>query len=357
MKRQIKDVVKGLPYVRRLVAARDRLAAECARLTADRDRLAFERNWLADERDESRAERDRAAGERDRAAAERDELARRLAAAKTWVPLGHYHSPVPTTDEIHSKHDRIFDRSNPAVPGVDLNAAEQLRLLDVFAGFYPDLPWEDQPRPGLRYGYDSPCFTYFDAIATACMMRHLRPRRVIEVGCGHSSAVQLDTSELFLDNAVAFTFIDPHPEERLLDVLKPGDADRVQILPRRLQDIDPGLFAQLAANDILFIDSSHICRTDSDVNFALFEILPALPSGVVVHFHDVLYPFEYFPEWVYEGRAWNEAYALRAFLQYNPAFRVTFWGHYLYLFHRDRVRQAMPPALKNHGGSIWIQKC
>jgi hypothetical protein len=315
VKQQFKRVVKGLPYIRRLVKARDRLEAENLRLRA--------------------------------------ELAQ---APQLWVPPGHFHSPLPPLDDLRARQERIFDRTDPTIPGIDLNVAEQLRLLDEFAGYYPSFPWGERPKSGLRFFLDNPCFAHTDALWTAGLMRHYRPKRFIEVGCGYSSAVELDASELFLDNSVEFTFIDPYPAPRFYDGLKPGDAGRIRVIPRFLQDVELAEFTRLEANDFLFIDASHVTRTDSDVNYVLFHILPALPPGVVVHFHDILYPFEYFAEWVYEGRAWNEAYILRAFLQYNDAFRVILWNHYLHLFHADRFRETMPLCLRNHGGSIWLRK-
>ena len=85
-------------------------------------------------------------------------------------------------------------------------------------------------------------------------------------------------------------------------------------------------------------------------------MLPRLARGVLVHFHDVFYPLEYPREMVYHGIAWNEAYLLRAFLQYNSAFQIAFFNTYLETFHRERVYAAMPLCEKNPGGSIWLRR-
>ena len=79
-------------------------------------------------------------------------------------------------------------------------------------------------------------------------------------------------------------------------------------------------------------------------------------AGVHVHFHDVFYPFEYPKEWVLEGRAWNEDYLLRAFLQFNSAFEIVLFGTYLIEFHREFFEKTMPLCLENPGGSLWIRK-
>ena len=92
------------------------------------------------------------------------------------------------------------------------------------------------------------------------------------------------------------------------------------------------------------------------MNFLFFEILPRLQPGVLIHLHDIFYPFEYPRSWIFEGRAWNEIYMLRAFLQFNRAFKVVFFTTYIERFHESFFRRHMPLCLKNRGGSIWLRK-
>ena len=112
----------------------------------------------------------------------------------------------------------------------------------------------------------------------------------------------------------------------------------------------------LASGDILFIDSTHVSKAGSDVNHIFFKILPSLAEGVNIHLHDIFYPFEYPKEWIYEGRAWNENYVLHAFLQYNSAFKITFFSNFLARFHHRTFHEKMPLCMKNTGGSIWLQR-
>jgi hypothetical protein len=86
------------------------------------------------------------------------------------------------------------------------------------------------------------------------------------------------------------------------------------------------IISNLNENDILFIDSTHVSKFNSDVNCIIHNILPALSKGVYIHFHDVMYPFEYPKNWLIEGRAWNEQYILRAFLEFNTNFKLR--SHY-----------------------------
>ncbi len=208
----------------------------------------------------------------------------------------------------------------------------------------------------MRYFFDNPAYSYSDAIVLYSMIRHLNPKMIIEVGSGYSSCVTLDTNELFFNSSIICKFIEPYPD-LLLSLVKDQDKERITIFPSRLQDIELKEFEDLGRNDILFIDSTHVSKVNSDVNRLLFEILPRLAPGVHIHFHDIFYPFEYPMRWVYEGRAWNEQYLLRAFLEYNRAYRIVFMNSFLERFNKDAFKKYMPLCLKNTGGSIWIEKC
>ncbi len=178
---------------------------------------------------------------------------------------------------------------------------------------------------------------------------------MIEVGSGFWSAALLDVSELFLDVALDLSLVEPHPE-RLRSLLWPGDDRRVTLIEQRVQDVPADTYDVLERGDVLFVDSTHVSKVGSDVNHLLFEVLPALRPGVLVHIHDIGYPFEYPAKWVREGRAWNEAYLVRAFLQFNAEFEVTFFGQYAQRFHEDFIAAHLPLALAKPSGSLWIRR-
>jgi hypothetical protein len=285
------------------------------------------------------------------------ELASLRAEADRWQvgwPPGHFYSPIPALDEIRANEQRVF-RIPEQLPGIELNELGQLRLLEQLGVYYQQQPFAAQRQPGLRYFFDNPNYSYGDAIVLHCMLRHLRPRRVIEIGSGYSSCVTLDTNELFLDNALQCTFIEPYPE-LLLSLVKPEERSQLKIIGRNLQDIDLDIFSTLAAGDILFIDSTHVAKIGSDVNYIFFEILPKLQKGVYIHIHDIFYPFEYPQEWIYQGRAWNEAYLLRAFLQYNDVFEIQYFNSFMGFKHREALAQVMPLCTRSPGAGIWLKK-
>lgn len=275
--------------------------------------------------------------------------------APLWRPPGHFYSPIPDPAEVERRAERIFDRSPRGLPGIDLDGEHLWRVLEEIAAFYPELPFGDDPRPGLRYVVDNDQYNWSDAIFLYGMLRRARPRRVVEVGSGHSTCVTLDTIDLFLGGETRLTCIEPFPA-RLRSLLHEGDEERVELLELPVQDVPLARFRELAANDVLFVDSTHVAKTGSDVLYLLFEVLPCLAPGVLVHFHDVIYPFEYPRDWVLEGRAWNEAYFLRAFLQYNSAFRVESFNTALELWREDWFHEHMPLCLRDPGGSLWLSR-
>ena len=270
-------------------------------------------------------------------------------------PLGHFYSPLVDPAEIRKREKQIFTVPGPELPGIELRAEHQRQLFRELSGYYHELPFPVDRENSCRYWYDNSRYSYTDAIILYSFLRHLKPRRVVEVGSGFSSCVMLDTNERFFNDKMQLTFIEPFPR-RLLSLVRKEEVSQLNIHASELQDVDLELFKELGAGDILFVDSTHVGKTGSDVNRFFFEIFPALQPGVLIHIHDIFYPFEYPAEWVYEGRGWNECYMLRAFLAYNDSFQIEFFSHYFYLFHRDLMEELMPLCLKNPGGNIWLRK-
>lgn len=283
-------------------------------------------------------------------------VTRRIGGLPSWArwavtpyPPGHYHSPLP--DMRAAGNLREVEEPPDSVPGVETRLDEQLALLDEFAGFYREMPFGEDPAPGLRYHLACRWFAHGDGVALYAMLRHIKPRHYVEVGSGWSSACALDTSDRFLDDSVEFTFIEPNPQ-RLRSLLRPGDSAQI---------IDDGrelafdLFAGLTAGDILFVDSSHVTKYGSEVNRLLLDVFPRLPAGVHIHVHDIFWPFSYPIGWLRKGRAWNEAYLLRAWLCDNPRAGITWFNNYLRYAALDRVAARLPAWSRDPGTSIWIE--
>jgi hypothetical protein len=269
-------------------------------------------------------------------------------------PDGHFYSPIPDLAEIRAREDDIFTVPDE-LSGIDLRKRSQLELAAQLARFYEEQPFKHEKRSGRRYHFKNIYFSYGDALMLYGMLRHLEPARLIEVGSGYSSAATLDVNDRFLEGRLECTFIEPYPQ-RLHKLLRGTDGQRHEVIEAPLQQVDLGVFDRLQDGDVLFIDSTHVSKIGSDVNRILFEVLPRLRSGVVIHIHDIFFPFEYPRSWVYEGRAWNEAYLLRAFLTDNPQFEILLWNSYLAEHHAEEVKALMPLWGRNPGGSIWLRR-
>jgi predicted O-methyltransferase YrrM len=277
-------------------------------------------------------------------------------------PPGHFYSPVPNLSEIQRAEKELFNRKNCEIPAVNLNEAVQLEMLKAFSQYYGEMPFRNAATDGFRYYLDNPFFSYGDGIILYSFMRKFRPRRIVEIGSGYSSAEMLDVRDKFKLHPMELIFIEPRPE-RLNRLLREDDRKTAKIYEEPVQTVDVGIFASLEENDILFVDSSHIGKIGSDLLHLLFNVFPLLKKGVIIHVHDVTWPFEYPENWVYEGRAFNEAYFLRAFLQFNRDFEILYFNSYIKFNHMNLLRQCLPLALSEpstketeENSSIWLRR-
>ena len=270
-------------------------------------------------------------------------------------PPGHFYSPIISVEDIKSRETEIWPEPlEDKVNGIDLQTNSQLELITQLSKYYPEIPFKDSQSDKLRYWFKNPFYAFTDGIVLHTMIRHLKPERIIEVGSGFSSALMLDTNDLFFDNSIHLTFIEPYPM-RLNSLISQKDKANSTIVENVIQKVSLDVFKELQAGDILFIDSTHVSKTGSDVNYILFDILPVLNTGVLIHFHDVFFPFEYPKNWVFKGRNWNEDYFLKAFLMYNINFEIRLFSHYIHALHSDAFKE-MPLCYKNTGGNLWIEK-
>jgi len=284
---------------------------------------------------------------------DRDQLRARIEELTRFAPPGHYYSPVPSREDIE-KYIAKLDRTSDDFRAITLADDKQRELLESLKTYSSLIPFKETPVEGLLYYFDNTHYTHTDAAILFCMLHHLRPKRVIEIGSGFSTCVTLDANRLFLGSQIEITSIDPHPDRiRSLTQQLP---DRLTLVENNLQETDIRMFDQLDAGDILFVDSTHVSKAGSDVNYLFFEILPRLKRGVVIHLHDIFHRFEYSARWLREGRAWNEAYLLHAFLQYNDEFRVLLFVNYMQKAHKAWFDEHMPDAFSKGGGCFWMQK-
>ena len=284
------------------------------------------------------------------------EVARLHAASQRLYPFhppGHFYSPLPSRDEVDEAFRR--DAFGFSFGGIELDEAKQFALLEQFPAWLPEMPFPEHAAPDSRYHLENPSYPAFDGIMLYSMLRHIRPRRIIEVGSGFSSAAMLDLNERIFAGSMQLTFIDPDMI-RLRQLLRPEDEARVRLIERRVQDVALEEFDRLEAGDVLFIDSSHVAKIGSDVNRLYFDVIPRLKRGVYIHIHDIAANLEYPREWYEEGRAWNESYVLRAFLMYNRAFEVVLFTKWIATLCLPWLEQHMPACARGGGGQIWLRR-
>jgi hypothetical protein len=273
-----------------------------------------------------------------------------------WAPPGHFYSPIGDREEA-SKACAIAERRPfpKSIVGIDIDRSEILRTWSNLVPFLQDCEFPIKLSPGFRYAFDNPSYSFGDGGVLQAMIRHFAPKRIIEIGTGWSSACIVDTVERYRTNNCEIVFVDPHPQlsSRLV-----GDTKlRVRSFVCGVQDVPLELFSMIERNDILFIDSTHVVRTGSDVCRELFEILPSVASGVLVHFHDIFWPFEYPRLWaVEENRSWNELYALRAFLMYNKEWEIIMFNDLLAKLERETIAATWPAFFRNTGGALWLRR-
>jgi len=271
-----------------------------------------------------------------------------------FSPPGHFLSPLLDIEQLGPNGSNLPFDGEEWWEHVDLLPDEQRSYYEDLLERFPVLPFPHQKTEGSRYFTENNWFPLADAFTLSGIIRKEKPRRIVEVGSGFSSAVMLDTLDRTHATA-ALTFIEPYPE-RLYSLFSPNDRSVSTIIAQPVQEVPLSVFDQLEAQDLLFIDSSHVAKVGSDVTFILLRILPRLKRGVIVHFHDIFYPCSYPAVWIREGRAWNESLFLRAFLVGNTQFQFVAFNSYARYLFPDVFRERLPAFLKNAGCSLWIRK-
>ena len=216
-----------------------------------------------------------------------------------------------------------------------------------------ECPFPETPTPPWRYYGGNDFFSWGDSLVLHALIRHYRPSRILEVGSGFSSAAILDTVEQYLGDATRCTFVEPYPE-RLRSLLRPGDERRCTVFVDRVQSVGLGPFRELSEGDILLIDSSHVSKVGSDVNWLFFEVLPRIAPGVLVHVHDVFFPFEYPENWFRMGFAVNELHA-PVILNLQQSLRDPLLEGLPPEARRQWLTRTLPGCLKGWSSSIWLR--
>jgi hypothetical protein len=264
----------------------------------------------------------------------------------------HYYEPLFDDRKLKLSLDR-----ERHLPGIDWNNDGQLRLLEQF-NYQDDLSKIPLEKSGdISFFFNNPSFGPGDAEYLYCIIRHYKPRRIIEIGSGFSTLMAKQAIEKNIEDDIVYKCeqicIEPYEMPWL-------EKTGVQVMRKLVEDIDISFFSSLQEHDILFIDSSHVIRPQGDVLFEFLEILPSLNAGVIIHVHDIFSPRDYTKNHlVEEVLFWNEQYLLEAFLSCNNQFTIIGAVNYLKHHYPDITNSKLPVLKKNPHhvpGSFWIKK-
>lgn len=271
------------------------------------------------------------------------------------ISPNHYYQPIPDTrtldDSIWKKESKLF--------GIDMNADRQISLLKSFSQFkkeYDKLPLY-KTNNSAQYFIRNGGFESVDGEILYSMIRHFKPKTILEIGSGNSTYL---SAQAILENKEEehegkLIAIDPYPN----DILEKGFLGLNKLIRKEIQEIPLSLFECLGKNDILFIDSTHVLKINSDVQYEYLEILPQLPKGVIIHIHDIFLPLEYPKEWVLKDHTfWNEQYLLQAFLCFNSYFEILWTSSYMNLKNPKLLEKAFASYKLNKKWptSLWVKK-
>lgn len=266
--------------------------------------------------------------------------------------LDHYYQPMINP----KRHLTKSLRDDRELPGIDFNIDEQLNLLAKFDYSEELVNFPRKKIKDFEYYYENDSFESGDGEYLYNIIRHFKPKRIIEIGSGNSTLMAKNAIKTNkLENSTytcQHICIEPYEQSWLEKI-------DVEVIREKAECLNKLFFSKLESNDILFIDSSHIIRPQGDILFEYLELLPTLKSGVIVHVHDIFTPKDYPNEWIYSHRLWNEQYLLESFLTFNSEFKIIGALNYLIHNYREEFNKKCPVFAEynnREAGSFWIAK-
>jgi hypothetical protein len=262
-----------------------------------------------------------------------------------YVLPAQYYVSEPNIIELQRTVDLWAKPS--AMSGIDVDLDEQIDSLRRVCTPYRQ---EFLENPHYRYAVNRPfgtgrsrTFGYVEAQVLHAIVRDSKPARVIEIGsgvptyCAHQ-ALSMNRRETGVGGSI--TCIEPYP----IDIVRHMSAteDNVELIERPIQDVPLDVFRQLHPNDIVTIDSNHVVRSGSEVNYIVLEVLPIIPKGVLVQIHDIYLPYDYDRDVLNNFIHPNETALVAAFLACNPRYKILFALSMLHYGRRQEMQCVLP---------------
>jgi hypothetical protein len=300
-------------------------------------------------------------------------LCNRFCDFNRFIPLGHFYSPMPNSEDYDSIHAlsgnveadwRELEEQNNSTAGIEFNESAQLQLLAQLGDNYKTRPnFPVNKTDNIRFRFNNHYYSYADATVFYCLINRLRPRKIVDVGGGNTTRLMLDMNDTcFKDAPMHITLVEPYPE-RIEGYM--GSETALDKIYSKVQHVDLNVFRSLEAGDVLFLDTTHVSKMGSEIHYLAFKIFPLLKPGVVIHIHEIFYPFEYPASFYAEGKFWNEIYMWRAFLMHNKEYEILLFNSWLSKKHPEILRKHMPDFFRtgrpdvnvqNEGSSLWLRK-
>lgn len=260
----------------------------------------------------------------------------------------HFYYPVPSLKDLD---DKTWETPFSEQP-VNFDITEAIDLLKELQSYQHELSGiGDYAADDQTFYWNNDSFNACDASVYYAMIRHFKPKRIVEIGAGFSTLMACKAAQL--NDNTRISVIEPYPRSFLENL--PGISE---LRVAKLQDIALDYFDGLENGDFLFIDSTHVSKIGSDVNYEILRILPRLKPGVFIHFHDIYLPYDMPKSWI-KGKLffWNEEYLIQALLQGGNNYRTIMPIHYLSTAVQQELGKVVGCNLPEYdGGSYWIRK-
>jgi hypothetical protein len=257
----------------------------------------------------------------------------------------HYYVSEPNIVELERTVD-VWAKPS-AMSGMNVDLDEQMEnLRRVCVPFQQEFAGNPHFHHSVNLPFGpgrSRTFGYIEAQVLHAVVRHYKPARLIEIGSGvptycNYQAISMNRGETGVGSVI--TCIEPHPinKVRNLDEV----SSEIELIARPVQEVPLEYFKKLQPNDIVFIDSNHVVRSGSEVNYIVLEILPIIPKGVLVHFHDIYLPYDYDRDVLRTFIHPNETALVAAFLACNTRYRILFALSMLHYERRHEMQSVLP---------------
>lgn len=279
----------------------------------------------------------------------------------------YHYSPIP---DVRSLQQKNIWQQETKLPGIDLRETQQLQQIAQIVAQYRDecqFPLDATSVPHEYYMRNG-TYGWLCAIVYHSLIRHYKPRKIVELGAGRSTYIAARAAMLNQADGVPSEVIavDPFPGP----ILQKGFPGLSRVVAQKAEDLPLDFFDDLGDGDILFIDSTHTVKIGGDVTFLFLEVLPRLKPGVLIHIHDIFWPRHYPERFVLDRHYfWAEQYLLQAFLAFNDHFEILWCGSHLTEKFPERIRAIFPlpagiadeAALLKHrlyysSNSFWMRK-